>query len=175
VYATLVDWIRKYDIGDVASIAGVIISVVGFVATLIGVYRSKRAAVQAAEAAKAVQESLAKFDTLVDFSAAITTLEEVKRMHRQGGSWSLLPDRYAFIRKMFVQLRNSTVPMTDAQKSTIQNALVNLIDIERQVEKALPDSTKLRAFKFNAVISDDIDALVAVLTQLKLQGEGDSK
>jgi hypothetical protein len=102
----LLSWIRQYGIADWASIVGIAISVVGFIFTLIGVSRSKRAAIQAAAAARAARDEIRLLDTIVDFSAAITTLEEIKRLHRQNDAWQILPDRYATIRKMLIQLRN---------------------------------------------------------------------
>jgi hypothetical protein len=62
--------------------------------------------------------------------------------------------------------------MNDEQNSTVQNALVNLVTIERQVESALTNTSSLKPAKFNSLISSDIDGLVAVLSQLKVQGTG---
>ena len=162
----LLTWVVDHHIGDLASIAAVAISVVGFLVTIIGVMKSKNAAQRAEEAANNTQESIRLFDTVVDFSAAISILEEIKRMHRQK-SWSLLPDRYATIRKLLISLRSSGEKLTEAQSAIIQNALVNLRTIETQVEKSFGNVEGLKPARFNALISDDIDNLVTVLSELK--------
>lgn len=170
----MLDWFIPQDIGGVAAVTDFFISVIGFGLAVRGSWKAQTAAEQAAEAARAARDAIGRFDTLVDFSAAITTLDEIKRMHRQGDSWALLPDRYSMIRKLLVQLRSSNVLLNDDQKSVIQNALTNLVEIEKQVERALDDPTTLKPAKFNAIISDDIDRLMSVLTQLKIQENGGS-
>ena len=168
----LVSWIQSNGIGDVASVAGVLISVGGFIATLIAVYKAKSAAQQAREAARAARDGIRMFDTLVDFSAAIAAFDEIQRLHRVGDAWPTLLERYAMVRKLLVQLRNSNVLLNDEQKSVIQNALVNIVDIQEQVEKLVATPTSLKPAKFNIILSDDVDGLIAVLTQLKVQGSG---
>jgi hypothetical protein len=164
----LVDWIRSNGIGDVASIVGVIISICGFIYTFIVVDQSKKAA-------EAARDQIRQFESIVDFSAAIATLEEIKRLHRQGNALSILPDRYAAIRKLLIQLRGSGISISDEQKSVIQNALANLVEMEKQVEKALAEQTQLRTSKLNSIISADVDGLLTLLSALKSQPTGGSK
>jgi hypothetical protein len=57
--------------------------------------------------------------------------------------------------------------------TVIQNALANLVEIEKQVERALAANAQPKANKLNSVISDDIDGLLTVLSQLKNQPSGD--
>ena len=172
VWADFLLWLKDNQVGDLTGIAGIIISIGGFFATLIGVFRSKAAAERAEEAAKSARESIRMFDTVVDFTSAIAILEEIKRAHRSG-QWILLPDRYAAIRKLLISLRSSNGDLSDEQISSIQSALANLTSIERRVEKSLsnPD-TILNHVRFNNVISDDIDKLFAVLSELKTSKTG---
>jgi hypothetical protein len=124
-------WIGDNRVGDLASIAGVAISIIGFVITVIGVCRSKDAAEQAKVAAEAARDSVRLLDTLVDFSAAISILEEIKRAHRHG-HWPVLPDRYAAIRKILIVLRSSTRDLSDKHQAVIQNAFANLLALKRR-------------------------------------------
>ena len=162
----MVDWIKSSGIGDIASIFGVLISITGFFFTLIGVRRSRRAA-------EAARDQIRRFENIVDFSAAIATLEEIKRLHRQGNAWPILPDRYATIRKVLIQLRNSGTRVTAEQSTVIQKAIADLVEIEKLVERALIDQTQLKPNKLNSIISNDIDSLVTVLTQLKNHPTGE--
>jgi hypothetical protein len=164
-------WIELYQIGDLTSIAGILITLVGFGFTFYGVFKSKNAAQRAEEAARLTRNSIRLLDTVVDFSAAIAILEEVKRLHRTG-QWAALPDRYAALRKLLVMLRATSPDLTDNQRATLQNALANLYALETAVERSLGDTSVLKPAKFNAVISRDIDNLIVALAELKAAKTG---
>jgi hypothetical protein len=166
LWSAILAWIGDYRIGDLASIAGVVISVIGFAATVTGVIKSKNAAQRAEEAARATRENIRLLDTVVDFAAAIALLEEIKRLHRTS-QWALVPDRCAAIRKLLITLRASNSDLTDRQQTVIQAALTNLLDIEFAIERASANTETLRPAKFNAVLSQDIDQLLAIFVELK--------
>jgi hypothetical protein len=172
MWGDLLAWIDKNKLADLFGIAGTLISLVGFTVTIIGVYRSKNAAVKAQEAAQAARDSIRMLDTFVDFSAAISLLEEIKRLHRQEGAWQILIERYGAIRRLLVQIRTSEVDLSDDQQEAFQNALTNLRAIQNRVEKGLTNTASLKPANFNNTISDDIDRLLAVLTQLKAKQAG---
>jgi hypothetical protein len=136
------------------------------------VRKSKNAAVAAQQAAQATRDSIRLYETIVDFSTAIAVLEEIKRLHRETGITSTLPDRYATIRKQLIVLRSSSgVELTDDQLAVIQNAVTNLSSMEGHIEKALANKGDFPVAKFNSLISRDIDNLVDVLTTLKINQE----
>lgn len=164
-------WLQKYRVGDIASVIGVVISLIGFAVTIVSVFRSKRAAERAELAAKDARESIRLFEIVVDFTAAISTLEEIKRAHRHQ-KWELLPDRYAAIRKLLISLRSSSEDLSSGQRSAIQSALVNQRAIETAVERGLSNPSSLKPAKFNSVLSDDVDNLTAVLAELKTTKTG---
>ncbi len=170
-YAQFLAWIEANRIGDLASIAGVVISIIGFAITIIGVLRSKSAAERAEQAAKATRDTIRLLDTVVDFTAAIGALEEIKRLHRNA-NWPLLPERYASIRRLLITVRTTNVDLTANQRDAIQLALGNIAVIENSVEKALANPVGLNVAKFNASISNDIDNLLTVLTELKVAKAG---
>jgi hypothetical protein len=168
-------WLKANDLASTWSdVSGFLIAIVGFSATLVGVFRSKRAAVLAQEAAQSARDSIQLFDAITNFSTAISILEEIRRIHRQNDPAALvgLPDRYSTIRKHLILLRASPMTLDDAQHAAIQNALVNLADIEKRVERALASKNAINPAKINAIISDDIDKLLMVLTTLKVD-QGD--
>jgi hypothetical protein len=154
-------------IGDLSGALGIIISLVGFAVTLIGVVKSKTAAQRAEAAAKATRDSIGLLKTVVDFTTAISALEEIKRLHRTN-QWVLLPDRYAALRKILVGLRGTDVALSADQQSSLQNALTNLYAVETAVERALEaGAAPAKPAKFNAVLSRDIDALLMALGELQ--------
>ena len=168
----LLGLIAHHRIGDLASIVGVAISIVGFVVTIANVVRSKTAAEQAEAAARDIRQRIATFNTVVDFSGAIAILEEVRRLHRRK-EWLLLPDRYSAIRKILIALRSNAYHLSDEHQAAVQAALVNLRDIENQIEKAIEDSAAgPKSAKINFVISRDIDSLLTVLNEIKDQSGG---
>src|SRR5438128_1777737 len=73
--------------GDLASVMGLVVTIV----TLLKV-RSVAAATKAA--AEETKNRLSQIDTLSDISAAITMMDEIKRLHRTKG-WNVLLERYA--------------------------------------------------------------------------------
>jgi hypothetical protein len=175
--ANFLAWAKANDLASTWSdIFGQLVALIGFTATLIGVFRSRRAAVLAKEAAQSARDSIRLFDAVTNFSAAISILEEIRRAHRQNDPAGLmgLPDRYASIRKHLILLRAAPMPLDDDQLSAIQNTLVNLADIEKKVEKALASKAALNTVRINGIISDDIDSLLTVLTKLRV-GQGGSK
>jgi hypothetical protein len=171
LWKTFLETIKAYDIGDLASVAGVIISLVGFVATIVGVVRSRQAAEQARAAAESARDRIRLFDTVQDFASAISTLEDLKRAHRSK-QWEGLPDRYAGIRKLLINLRTSSPNLTEKQKTAIQRTLQNLRVLEQSAEEGLVDGAIADTVRFNAKLSDDIDELVAILGELKMANTG---
>ncbi|WP_425622379.1 hypothetical protein ACPS74_12650 [Methylocystis sp. SB2] len=113
--AAFLNWIAENHVGDLASIAGVLISVVGFVLTVYNVRRSRKAAEHARDAAQSVKNSIQTFETVFDLSRVIGLLEEVKRSHRNN-EWALLPDRYAALRKTLINVKNHVTFLTLMQR-----------------------------------------------------------
>src|SRR3954465_4550308 len=97
-------WIVDNHIGDLASIAGVVISVIGFVATLVNVARSRSAAVRAEQAANAARRMIRSYEGVAELSATVTLMDEIKRLHR-AQQLGMLPDRYATLRKALIGIR----------------------------------------------------------------------
>lgn len=170
-YAQFLHWLEVNRIGDLTGIGGIVISLVGFTFTVTGVVRSRSAAERAEQAAKETRQSIRLLDTVVEFSAAITALEEIKRLHREA-NWPLLPDRYAHIRKLLANLRTAKVDLSDTQKTVVQQALANLRQIEDLVERSLKNTNQLKPARFNMLISDDIENLLVVLNDLKAMTVG---
>ncbi|UYO48796.1 hypothetical protein KQX64_23330 [Rhodopseudomonas palustris] len=165
-YGQFLQWLEVNRVGDLTGIGGILISLIGFTFTVVGVVKSKSAAERAERAAKDTMQSMRLLDTVVEFSAAITALEEIKRLHREA-NWPLLPDRYAHIRKVLANLRTAQVDLSDAQKTVVQQALANLKQIEDLVERSLRNQSALNSARFNKLLSEDIENLLIVLNDLK--------
>lgn len=165
----LLSWLKTYDLaGTWADVAGLI----GFGVTIVVAIKAKNAAVAAKEAAEHTRGTIRLFDTVVDFQAVISALEDIKRLHRQN-EWRSLPEKYAAIRRQLISLREAGVSLDDTQLKTIQTAITNLSDMERQVEMSLAGKAPpRRSEKLNPLISEDNDALIGILQALKKRGGG---
>jgi hypothetical protein len=173
-WQSFLDFVALHRLGDLASIVGLVASVIGFGLTIYGVFKTKSAAQRAEQAAKSTRDRIRLMDTVVDFAAAISILEEIKRLHR-AAQWSVLPDRYAALRKILVTVRASKPQLANGQLAAIQSALANLYQLEGIVERSQTDPSGLKPAKFNSVLSKDIDGLVAALEELKATGSGASQ
>jgi hypothetical protein len=72
--------------GDLASLAG-------FGLTIWAIFKAKGAAEQARDAARQVRDRISSLDTVAALAAAVTTLEELKGLHRIR-AWDLVLVRY---------------------------------------------------------------------------------
>lgn len=171
MWIAFLDWMAANHVGDLASVAGLAISVVGFMATLIGVFRSKNAAERAERAAREARDSIRRFDTVLDFADTIAILDGIKLAHREG-RWDGMPERYATTRKALIRMRAASGELSPEQVGVIQTALSNLQRLETVVEATLPTGNPLDAPAINSTLSGDIDRLYQVLVELKRSQTG---
>ena len=149
--------------GNLASVVGTGLTLIGFILTVAAVWRSKRAAEGAQRAAEATRASLAQYDAAADLVAATGIMDEIKRLQRLG-AWSVLPDRYAELRRKLVALKSSAAQLTDTQRQIFQSAVATFADLERTVERSIQTGKRPpNPAKFNDIVSSQIDALQAVL------------
>lgn len=161
----LLQSITDYHVGDLASIAGVAISLVGFLVTVLSVQRSKAAAFRAEAAANEARRMIRTFETVSDFSAAIALMEEIKRLHR-AGQMEIVLDRYASLRKVLIGVRRLAPMLDDDGDSKIQNAVTTLATIEDLVERTKAQGAAPDFVRINRLLSRDIDELHAVLVNM---------
>lgn len=85
--------------GDVASVAGTGIGLIGFLITICLAMKAKNAAQAAQEAADSMKADFHRFDLVHDFAQVFAIMEELKRLH-SANAWPILPDRYSTIRRL---------------------------------------------------------------------------
>jgi hypothetical protein len=148
-------WFIPHDIGSTAAIADFLISVAGFAVTICAALGAKSAAEQARTAEREARERVLQFDTVVDFSAAVTTLDEIRRLQREKARPVLL-DRYSAISKLVIQIRHSGTALTDVQHTIIQRVLTHIRELENQVERALAINAELKTSRLNLMVSEQL-------------------
>ena len=82
---------------------GDIASVLGFAFTIWFLIQTKSAADAARDAAIQSRSKLLLIDSVSDCAAAISMMEEIKRLHRSA-TWSIPPDRYSTLRRSLSEL-----------------------------------------------------------------------
>jgi hypothetical protein len=110
------------ELGSAASVIGLVVTVIGFAVTIHNVLRSKHAAEQTKREVDRVRGELSRRDAIADIATVLTTMEEVKRLHRQQ-AWAILPDRYSSLRRQLISIKASLRNLTDPQKAALQGAI----------------------------------------------------
>lgn len=155
--------------GDVASVAGLAISLVGFAITIVSVLRSKSAAESAAQAANAARNSLLFVSSIAQLASALAVMDEIKRLQRES-AWRVIPDRYAALRAKLIAIRSEAEHISDEHNLALQDAIGQLADLEQKVERALSrNATPPNPAKFNEIVSSLLDKLQVVLSALQRQ------
>src|SRR4051795_1902569 len=91
---SLLDWAARNHVGDASGLLGLCISLIGFGATLWGVYKSRNAAEAARIAAEQARAHLLSFEASTRLARIISQLDLLRRLQREG-DWTTLIDRYA--------------------------------------------------------------------------------
>lgn len=158
-------WVAQW--GDLANVAGLLVTIVGFGISIFGIWRSKTAAEQARQAAISVKDSLALHGAIADLSAAIGIMGEIKRFQRLN-AWGVLPDRYSELRRCLVAIKASESHLNDGQQQKLQLAIQTFADLERKVERAaLAEGIPPNPAKLNDIVSGQIDEVHAVLLSVQ--------
>lgn len=165
--ASLLEWLARTRAGDLSSLAGLAVSIIGFAITIYTAYRSKSAAQAAETAARETRARLAAFDSMVAISTAIAGLDEVRRLHRQS-AWAILPDRYSALRKALISIRNAAGDLSEAHAASLQAAIQQLANLEQQMDQVIANPSKAPDFvKLNQVVSKHADRLTEVLEAIR--------
>ncbi|MGH7036604.1 MAG: hypothetical protein ACREE1_00465 [Stellaceae bacterium] len=154
-------------IGGLASLAGVAISIIGFIVTVWNVRRSKSAAERAEAAADAARQAMRSYQTLSDFSAAVAMMEEIRRLHRveQPNLYQFL-ERYSAARTALIGVRKLSPALSDGMQTQIQSAIMTLSMIEKVVERARAEGSSPDFAELNHRLSVEIDSLHSVLIDM---------
>ena len=150
--------------GDLASLAGLAL-------TIWAVFKAKKAAEQARDAAQQVKERIASLDTLADVSAAIAIMDEIKRLQRLG-AWQIVLDRYSILRRHLIRVEQLNPALTEIQRRQIARAIGQFRIIETKVEEVMsaPENSPADAVAFNRIVSAQIDAIERIMTAIKQAG-----
>jgi hypothetical protein len=150
---------------NLANFVGLAVSVVGFLATIIGVYKSRNAATRAAEAAEAAKEALLRSESIAECGKAMSLIEEIRGYNRAedfGKSLERLPQ----LRHKLVSLRAGSKSLKEADLGAIDTAIEQLRGIESGMEK-WRGGKPLNWRKYNEVLGAHSEELLRMQIGLK--------
>ncbi len=157
--------------GDIASIAGLFVALIGFAITILGVWKSRTAAESAKKAANEARAAITRTEVIANFSSAVTAMDEVKRLHRTG-AWDVMPDRYSSLRRILISICSSHPNLNEDQRILIQSSIAQFRELESLIESFLAgDESSPSSAKLNKIVTAQIDKLDEVLNSIKSEAE----
>jgi hypothetical protein len=154
------------ELGDIASIVGLFITIGGFGIALWQIQKSKSASEQARQVAESVRAQILQMNAIQDISAASKAFEDIRRLHRQR-AWEALPDRYTSLKQLLISIKGRTPNLSNAQKAQIQGAVQQVSNIEAQVEIAIGGKDEPEVQRINQIVSRQIDRLADLLVDVQ--------
>ena len=149
--------------GDLASVVGLVVSVVGFWYAIWLARQARNAAEQARDAAEAARDRIFSLDTIKDLTAAKMSLNEIIRLQRLSARnvpWDIVLERYGSSRDSLVRCAES-LGVPDAQRQSIGEAVALLGIMVEDIDTARveEDPGQLDMVRFNRSLSTVIDEL----------------
>lgn len=156
-----------YRLGDLASLVGLLVALVGFALTIWAAWRAKSAAEMAAAAARRVRDQILIFQSTSDLAGAISKLESLKSMHR-AGDWASMPERYSGLSADLAMIRDRSTLLDDAERAMIQKAIFMLAQLEHELDVGgVEEPDRKQVAIRNLLISQRLDELRGILHHLQ--------
>jgi hypothetical protein len=143
--------------GDLASVVGVAVSVIGFWYAIWLARQARTAAEQARDAARAATERIFSLDTISELTAAKMALSEIIRLQRLN-VWEVARDvvleRYASARISLVRCEQGLgVPERQRQSIRVAIALLGVMVVDIDTARIDEDPDRLDTVRFNHKLS----------------------
>lgn len=149
--------------GDLASVVGVAVSVIGFWYAIWLARQARTAAEQARDAAEAARDRIFSLDTISELTAARLTLGEIIRLQRLDVweiAWETVLERYASARLSLVRCEQGRGVPEGQRKSIITAiALLSIMVVDIETARIDKDPGQLDTVRFNHSLSTQIDEL----------------
>ena len=159
-------------IGDIASVLGVLIALVGFGVTIMNVIESKRAADRAESAANQTLERVRYVDTVENLSKAIAIIAEIQRLNR-AKEWKVLLDRHLELRSILTEIRGSTPQLNDYHRAVIQSGIAHSSSMSNKIEIALGEiDQEPNVPQMNKILSKQVEKFGDILVEMRVETDG---
>ena len=150
----------------------------GFIATLINVRRSAKAAKAAEDAAEGakraainasreIAEKISIVNVVVSLSAAMSTMKEIRRLNRNK-EWGLLLERYGALLTSLIEIKMHATTLIAKEKKILQSAVSFFSEALSITEQLANDSNEpYDVVRLNQNLSRHINELTGILERLK--------
>lgn len=160
--------------GNIASVLGLLVSIVGLGFSVWAVYAARGAKLAAESAAESVRARLSLFGILESLSLALAQMQELKLLQRTQ-DWAQVLSRYANLRVSLARICAGPVALDEREQSILSDARSALAANENRVDRALLSGKQpADPAKLNEIVSSHIDACVTVLVRIQTEPGGKS-
>lgn len=122
--------------GNLASLLGFFISIIAAIQASL----AKKAALTAAKAAQQAEENsrriMSQVNTIEVLSEAADELRDIKRL-QQDGSWRKLRERYIYVQKLLVKVRDCSEHFEPGDQERFQIVITTFYGLEQEAIRAL--------------------------------------
>jgi hypothetical protein len=152
-----------------SSVTGLAVSLVGFIWTLVIVWKSKTASQKAERAALNMKDALLKSESLTNCTAAINLIEEIRVLHREE-EWEKSRYRYSRLTPMLLSLKADSNSFSEKDMGTLAAIIKQVAACEKEVDRIMLDPAyKIKTNRLNDVLNTQMRTLYEILSNLKLQ------
>jgi len=153
--------------GDTASVAGLVVSLVGFVIAIRQASRARTAAQRAEIAANQIRSTIYGFDLLQNLTALTQILSEIVTLH-QHGAWQAVAERYVTARRLVVATRAAKFQFSVREKELMTSLLQQLAEMEEKVDGVIMKGNKPpEASRYNKRIRGHQDGITQMTVRVR--------
>jgi hypothetical protein len=153
------------DAGSIASLAGVVISLVGLGFAIWHILRLRGEARAAREAAEETHLAVSRETAGMTLTRVSERIEALKELHRQN-EWDRALDRYPELRRMLIDVGARHPEMSDAQRTALRGIVTMMEAMETGVENARSRVSRQLVQEFNRQLSESQSLLAEIESEL---------
>jgi hypothetical protein len=172
-------FVDAYRLGDLASLVGLVVALVGFAITIRAARRARYAAEVAADAAQQARDQIQAQQSTTSLAGIVSRVEALKALHRNAHSeaqWRDMPERYSALRADLRQVRVRYPSLADDQRVIIQRSIETLAALEDWVERAVELGQKpANVARMNGRLARRSDELIDLLHLLQRRLEAGNR
>ena len=135
------------NVGNVASVLGLVITILGVIISYLAFRRAGKArdAAAAAEiASKETRAAMTRSLTTVDLERAIALVQRLKELHR-ANQWVTSLEHYQPLRVMLSEIRSRHPALTPELQRMLETAILDVTEMENTLVAALRESVAITA------------------------------
>lgn len=155
---------------DIVSLVSGALTLIGVLLALVEARRARVASVSAEAAAKAARDASLRSAAVIDLSATIKALSEIKSLHR-AAALEVLPARYEALRNSLTSMRQLSIFSEEDTQRSVQGLITRLAGVERILDQGISvEEFRLQVPRINSQITKAMDEMQAVMVVVAHRG-----